>query len=212
MKSETLSSLMLSVLIGSCTAAGALFMHNPGLSMLMFNIAFLFAAFLAGFGIDQHRVLFYRQLWTLDRKYRRILWVSLAIAAGLAFLDRFLEGLSLFPTQFGWFVLVSMLIGATEEIIFRGVIQGEASRWNPTGAVFLGALFFALYKTLLFIWPGEFNQANPWILFPVTLAAGILLGYTRMATGSIIPAILAHMLFDLVLYADSAQAPWWVWD
>jgi membrane protease YdiL (CAAX protease family) len=105
-----------------------------------------------------------------------------------------------------------MLIGATEEVIFRGVIQGEASRWNTRGAVILSAFFFALYKTLIFIWPGEFNQANPWVLFPVTFAAGILLGYTRKATNSLLPAILAHMLFDLILYADSAKAPWWVWE
>jgi membrane protease YdiL (CAAX protease family) len=212
MKSETISALLLSILIGLCASAGALFIHNPGSGIFLFNVCFFFAAFLAGFGIDRHRILIFRQIWSLESIHRRILWVSLGMAAGLGFLDRYLEGLDVFPGRLDWFVLVSMLIGATEEIIFRGVIQGEASRWNTRGAVMLSAFFFALYKTLIFIWPGEFNQANPWILFPVTFVAGILLGYTRKATNSLLPAILAHMLFDLILYADSAKAPWWVWE
>jgi membrane protease YdiL (CAAX protease family) len=212
MKSATISSLLLSVLIGACTLAAAIFVHNPGGGILVFNICFFFAAFLIGFGIERHPpLLLSRQLWSLDRRHRKVLWISLTIAAALGCLDRYLEGMPLVPEALEWFVLVSMLIGATEEIIFRGIIQGEAARWNPGGAIFLGAFVFAAYKALLFVWPGEFNQANPWIIFLVTFPAGILLGYARKITGSLWPAILAHMLFDLVLYGDAVDVPWWVW-
>ena len=213
MKSASISSLMLTVIIGTCTVAGALFVHDPGTGMLLFNICFLLAAFLIGFGIERHPpILLSRRLWTLEKKYRGVLWFSLLLAAALAFLDRRLEGLDIFPARLEWFALLSMLIGATEEIIFRGVIQGEAARWHANGAILLSAFFFALYKAFLFVVPGETNEASPWILFLVSFPAGLLLGYTRKATGSLLPAILAHMLFDLILYGDSAMAPWWVWN
>jgi membrane protease YdiL (CAAX protease family) len=192
--------------------ASSMLLFNPEWGLRLSVISIMLAFFLSGFGVNRHpMILLGKEIWSIKKEKRFILWISLALAGVLAILDRYLEGMPWLPVSFEWFVLVSMLIGATEEFMFRGVIQGEASRWHPVGAVFLSALCFAAYKAMLFIHPDMENTSVPWMMFYITLPAGILLGIARKASGSIWPAILAHMLFDLILYGDSAKAPWWVW-
>jgi hypothetical protein len=38
-----------------------------------------------------------------------------------------------------------------------------------------------------------------------------MLGLMRHFSGSVLPAVTAHVLFDILVYGDWAQAPWWVW-
>jgi membrane protease YdiL (CAAX protease family) len=212
MTSSSISSILLSTLIGAAMVTGAIFLHDPDAGFLLMNGCFLFAAFLSGFGIERHPpLLLSRQLWTLRHQHRQILWISLAVAAVLGFVNRRAEGMPLLPEGLEWFVLLSMMIGATEELVFRGIIQGEAARWNATGAVFLAAFLFAVYKSALFLNPAGFLIANPRNIFFFTLPASLLLGFARKSTGSLWPPILAHMLFDLIVYADSVRPPWWVW-
>jgi membrane protease YdiL (CAAX protease family) len=212
MKSAAISSLILSVLIGLLMIASSMLLFNPEWGLRFSTISIMVAFFLSGFGINRHpMILLGKEIWSIRKDKRSILWISLALGGVLAILDRYLEGMPLLPVSLGWFVLVSMLIGATEEFMFRGVILGEASRWHPTGAVFLSALCFAAYKAMLFVHPERFNTTDPWMMFYLTLPAGILLGYARKSSGSIWPPILAHMLFDLILYGDALKTPWWVW-
>lgn len=212
MKSSSISSLILALLISLLMSTSALLLFQPDWGFRFGLGCILLAFFLSGFGVNRNpMILLGRDIWRLQREKRWILYLALGIAAVLAVLDRQLEGMPLFPHSLQWFVLVSMLIGATEEFMFRGVIQGEASRWNATGAVYLSATAFAAYKALLFYHPETYNEADPWMLFYITLPAGILLGYARKASGSLWPPILAHMLFDLVLYGDCLKTPWWVW-
>jgi membrane protease YdiL (CAAX protease family) len=212
-KSESISALLLATLAGLLCIGGAIFMHHPGFGILIFNVSIMMAAFLTGFGIDQHPlVVRSRDLWTIRKSNRLVLILALVLALLLGLLARNAEGLHLIPSGMEWFVLVSMAIGATEELMFRGLIQGEAARWNPSGAVWLSALLFAAYKTAIFVWPDASQFNIPLNLFAFTFPAGLLLGYLRKRTGSILPGMIAHMLFDLILYADSPNAPWWVWD
>ena len=212
MKSSAISSFILAMLISLLMVTAALLMFQPDWGM-RFSVACIFlACFLSGFGVNRNpTILLGKDIWRLHKDKRYILYLALAIAFGLALFDRRMERMPLFPESLQWFVLISMLIGATEEFVFRGVIQGEASRWHSTGAIYLSATAFAAYKALLFFHPDTFNQADPWALFYITLPAGILLGYARKASGSLWPPILAHMLFDLILYGDTIKAPWWVW-
>jgi membrane protease YdiL (CAAX protease family) len=44
-----------------------------------------------------------------------------------------------------------------------------------------------------------------------TFVGGITFGLIRELSSSVIPPILAHAMFDLLVYGAVARAPWWVW-
>lgn len=105
----------------------------------------------------------------------------------------------LFESDFGiWggIVRVVVLAPIVEELIFRGVIfSGFQKNFRPFWAVVLSALLFALF------------HLNPWQLGP-TFLLGLLLGFIRLRTGSLLAAIFTHalhngMIFFSVLYHDA---------
>jgi membrane protease YdiL (CAAX protease family) len=75
--------------------------------------------------------------------------------------------------------------------------------------ILFAALAHAAYKTALFLSPQIMYDLNTSGLFRMTFLAGLFLGATRYFTGSVWPALVAHMIFDLLIYADSPQT-WWV--
>lgn len=161
--------------------------------------------------IKNDQVLLHKSLLQWHFASAKILVYSIIISISLALLYRYSEEMPLLPLSFNWFVILSILIGATEEFIFRGVVQGEANRWNTIGAVYLSALAFAGYKALLFILPATENETNVFDLFTLTFLAGILLGYARKNSDSLWPCLIAHGIFDLLVYMETAKPPWWVW-
>ena len=161
--------------------------------------------------LSHNGVLLHKNTWRSPSESRKVLMLSILLSVALAAWYRISEQMTLFPFSIHWFVLLSVLIGATEELIFRGVLQGEASRWHATGAVYLSALAFGGYKALLFILPAPENETNVFNLFIITFLAGILLGYARKNSGSIWPCLVAHGIFDLLVYMETAKPPWWVW-
>jgi membrane protease YdiL (CAAX protease family) len=44
-----------------------------------------------------------------------------------------------------------------------------------------------------------------------TFIAGMVFGTIKYLSESLIPAIIAHALFDILVYAEFVNAPWWVW-
>jgi membrane protease YdiL (CAAX protease family) len=161
--------------------------------------------------ITQEKVLLQKTVWQWQTASGKVFAYSIMISVFLALWYRYSEHMPIIPASAEWFVVLSILIGATEELIFRGVVQGEASRWNMTGAVYLSALAFAGYKSLLFVLPSAENQTNIFNLFIITFLAGILLGYARKSSRSILPCLIAHGIFDLLVYMETANPPWWVW-
>jgi len=85
-----------------------------------------------------------------------------------------------------------------EELLFRGLIlHGFLVLYSRRRAVVLSALLFAVY------------HLNPWQLV-LAFVCGLLLGWWRVATGSLWPTILGHMFFNAVpvaLDAIVASAP-----
>ena len=152
-----------------------------------------------------------KKTWQWPSGSRKVLLLSIILSVVLSVWYRLSEQMAPLPVSIEWFVILSIMIGATEELIFRGVVQGEASRWNMTGAVYLSALAFAGYKSLLFVLPSAENQTNIFKLFIITFLAGILLGYARKNSGSILPCLIAHGIFDLLVYVETPKPPWWVW-
>ena len=145
---------------------------------------------------------------------RAVAWsiagVAIGVAAGL--LHRSALNLPLQPSEgVEPFVAVACLVGATEELIYRGWLLGRARVFGWPSAVVLAAVAHAAYKTALFAWPavpGAFDLAG---IFIWTFAGGLILGALRVVSGSLMPATLAHVAFDFVVYRSFAHAPWWVW-
>jgi len=130
-------------------------------------------------------------------------------SAGL--LHRSSLGIALWPAQGAEpFVLVACLIGATEEFVYRGWLLGRARVLGWPAAVLVAALAHAAYKAALFAWPPSPPPVDVLGLLLWTAAGGLVLGLLRVFTGSVIPSLVAHAVFDFVVYRSVAHAPWWV--
>lgn len=80
-----------------------------------------------------------------------------------------------------WVLLIAALLpGLCEEILFRGVLQGILSRKGQWTGVVITAFLFAVF------------HLNPWNLLPAFFL-GVVFGVLVVRTGSLIPAILAHI-------------------
>lgn len=136
--------------------------------------------------------------------------LAIGIIAGLY--ERGSLGMPLFPAGgIKAFVLVACLIGATEELIYRGWLQGRARMFGWPAAVVIAALAHAAYKTALFAWSPDGVAVDLPVMAFWTAAGGIVLGLLRVLSGSIAPPMLAHVAFDFVVYRSFAHPPWWVW-
>ena len=137
--------------------------------------------------------------------------VGFALGALLGLWYRNAYGLSLFPVHLARFVASAALIGATEELVFRGYIQGRISGFGFLGAPAFAALSHTAYKCILFIFPPDGVDIHLTLLASLTFAAGLIFGLLRQLSGSVLPPLAAHVLFDVLAYGDRAQAPWWIW-
>lgn len=137
-------------------------------------------------------------------------WIAAAAVGGLALalLQRWDQGAMLYPQGLRSFAVVAMLIGLTEELVFRGFVFGRLQdAWSPVAAVGFSTLAHTLYKVAIFL---PFAAIDPRVLGGLTFAVGLILGGSRLATRSIWPCVVFHVLFDLWVYGDG-PVPWWVW-
>jgi membrane protease YdiL (CAAX protease family) len=136
----------------------------------------------------------------------------IGIAGGLR--HRAALGLPLLPVGgLQAFIGVACLIAATEELIYRGWLQGRIRTFGWPMAVAAATIAHGLYKAALFAWPPGFRGLDMECVSVGLGAAamGIVPGLLREFSGSVVPAIMAHAAFDLILYGAVARAPWWVW-
>ena len=144
---------------------------------------------------------------------QKISWYLVGILMGIAgsLFYRGSIGMPVFPDKVSVFAFLAILVGITEELIFRGFIQGRLTNLNATFAIVFAALAHALYKAFLFISP--WAQWHPGVLsfFLFSFGAFIVIGCLRQFSKSMLPPILVHAIFDLLVYAETVQAPWWVW-
>lgn len=144
----------------------------------------------------------------------RVLIVAfLGLPAALGY--RQLLEISAFPSTLCWFVLIAMGVGAVEELLWRGWMQGTLSCFlGKTSAVILAAVSHAAYKTALFYFPPEKSSPHGFegliLIAGLTFIFGVLLGYFRARQGTIAGPVAFHMIFDLIVYGQYETAPWWV--
>lgn len=150
-----------------------------------------------------------RRTLALGRAQVAMVFAGGALGLTTATLLRWLQTHTLHPCRLRTFASVSMSIGFTEELIFRGYFLGRLleSR-GPAASIILSALFHAVYKTAVFIPSSTADQLV--LLGGFTFTFGVLLGHWRIQTQSIWPSAAFHVVFDLWVYGDRTT-PWWVW-
>jgi membrane protease YdiL (CAAX protease family) len=146
---------------------------------------------------------------------RKALILSLggcAVGVGLGAYYRFSFEMPLLPgPALQPFALAACAIGAAEELVYRGWMQGRLRVLGWPAAVLVSAAAHTAYKTALFaLPPSPVNVYFP-SLIVLTFIVGALFGLSRELSRSIYPAVAAHVAFDLMVYGAAAQAPWWVW-
>ena len=108
----------------------------------------------------------------------------------------------------GFFALSAFAVGLVEELVYRGLLFRI---WLPVGpvlAILLSAIAHSAYKlALLAPYPSvELPAVAGW-----TLCAGMVLGILRHFSGSVLPAAVNHIVFDVLVYGGAATGPDWVW-
>jgi membrane protease YdiL (CAAX protease family) len=124
---------------------------------------------------------------------------------------RWYLGLSLLPLSFHYFVFIAALIGSTEEVIFRGFIQGFVKNFSTPFSIFFSTISHTGYKCFLFLSPFATSGVDVINLAFWTFLFGIVFGTIRHYAKSIFPSLIAHAVFDILVYAEYSNAPWWVW-
>lgn len=146
--------------------------------------------------------------------YKKILSnIALGITAGtgLAIFYRWHLDISLFPRSFHFFVITAAIIGSMEELVFRGFIQEYVKSINGPFSILFSTLSHTGYKCCLFLSPVIAGNVDTGFLAIWTFGAGLLFGTIRHFTRSLLPSLVAHAIFDILVYAEYTGAPWWVW-
>jgi len=138
---------------------------------------------------------------------------SLGVVLGiiLSVLYRRHLGIELFPRSVYIFAFIAALIGSTEELVFRGFLQEHIRNINGPLSVLFGTLSHTGYKCFLFLSPAVASNVDTGFLALFTFITGMVFGTIKYLSGSLIPAITAHAIFDILVYAEFVHAPWWVW-
>jgi membrane protease YdiL (CAAX protease family) len=189
----------------------AVFIHNPWPGRILAIVGLAGAAIMIGFTI---RHLSVAEAFGLSKPDRRILIFTIPAAMtglvlGIATRNSF--DLSLLPAAVTGLALVAPLIGAVEELIFRGFIQGHL---RPIGRLFsiaYASTVHTCYKLLVILTLSIPLQFDFFFLVFWTFLGGLAFGTLREFSRSSIPPVIAHAIFDVVLYGGMSVAPIWVW-
>lgn len=145
--------------------------------------------------------------------YNKLLYAAIGILMGIAgaMYYRGMYAMPLLPADYRSFVLLAVCIGIMEELVFRGYFYGRLQHLHPAIAISGAALIHAAYKAALFLSPVTAGITPIWLFFSWSAGAFLLIGLLRYLSNSIWPPILVHAVFDLLVYAENAEAPVWVW-
>lgn len=90
-------------------------------------------------------------------------------------------------------LLIAILPGVCEELLFRGLIMGAYERWGTWKAIWISALLFAgMHGSLAGI--------------PAHLMLGVALGYVAASTGSLYAPMMLHTAYNAVTVLASYAA------
>ena len=115
------------------------------------------------------------------------------------------------PGRLTYFVVIAMLVGSTEELVFRGFIQSHTRHINVIFSVIFATLAHTAYKCLFFTAHQSVYQMDIMFLAKWTIVGGIVFGILKEYSNNILPPLAGHAVFDLLVYGDSITVPWWIW-
>jgi membrane protease YdiL (CAAX protease family) len=189
----------------------ALFIHHPGPLRVLAFVGLAGAGIWIGASIRHIPLL---QAFGISRPSRKMFLflipaTVLGIILGMA--TRHKYGLSSLPAAFGMMALVTPWIGAVEELIFRGYIQGTLLPVGRVFSILAASISHTCYKLLVIFSLSSVLQFDLFFLVLWTLIGGTAFGVLRDLSRSSIPPLTAHALFDVVLYGGMWIAPVWVW-
>ncbi len=190
----------------------ALFIHDPWPKRLFSIFALIGSSVILGYTNRNNSLLTAFGLTSpLSSRVLISMIPALILGLGLGWLTRSTFDLSPLPASVTHFAFVAPLIGATEELIFRGFIQGYL---RPIGRIFsvvYASTVHTCYKLLVILSLSLPLQFDFIFLVIWTFVGGLAFGALREGARSSIPPVIAHALFDIVLYGGYAIAPAWVW-
>jgi sodium transport system permease protein len=97
--------------------------------------------------------------------------------------------LEVLPVLGRYFLVLAVLPAVCEELAFRGfILSGLLRGLSPRTAILLGSFLFAVYQMNVF-------QFLPYFVF------GLVLGLLAVRTGSVLPAMLFHLLHNFLVLA-----------
>jgi membrane protease YdiL (CAAX protease family) len=158
--------------------------------------------------------------WRDFKLHGNRLGLQLAFGLGLAIFGWFFFRTYIYLTRGEWLqvgyggspaaILSILAVASAEEIFFRGYFQNRLGpRYRTWVRVLLGVLSLAMYKNVVHMWNGM-----PLVLHLELLAVGILhnvlLSIWMEWTDSLVGPLVAHIVWDLLVYAPLAGIPYWV--
>jgi membrane protease YdiL (CAAX protease family) len=115
------------------------------------------------------------------------------------------------PSSLTYFVIPALLIGATEELVFRGFIQGHTRRIGVMVSILFATLAHTAYKYSFILAQQSAYETDILFLVKWTIFGGFIFSLLKEYSNNIVVPIAGHALFDLLVYGDCINAPWWVW-
>ena len=189
---------------------------GPWSVLLMGAILFFFWKYFSGHWKPSNTKVF-RQFCARETKLKRPVWIW---ALGAAFLIVLLLNASLivtfrlvefqpevfknlsfindFPPIQTWSIIIgiSMVAGICEEIGYRGYLQKPLEqKYGPVVAITISSLIFVAIHV---------HQAWLYSILVAAFFISILIGYLAYATNSLIPGIIAHFSWDIIM-----SSYWW---
>jgi len=131
------------------------------------------------------------QLW-----WWRALWPIWMVAAPLLVLS----ALSRSPTEHVRWIVLSLVIGFTEEAFFRGVILRALLPGGARSAIAWSAVWFGAAHLLALA--GGYDWRMVLLLVAGAFGAGVVFAWVRLASASIWPGVIAHAFFDYGGFVD----------
>jgi len=119
--------------------------------------------------------------------------------------------IGMFPAGLTGFAIVASLIGATEELLFRGYLQSGIRRFGLLFSVLAADVAHTSYKFLFFLSMQAGQEVNLMGLVIWTLSGGVIIGLLKEYSKSTVIPVIAHVIFDIMVYGDRVIAPWWIW-
>jgi membrane protease YdiL (CAAX protease family) len=190
----------------------AVFSHDRPVPFILSVAGLVLAAIIIN--INAHTLKDLRQLFGFNRiSGTTILFIIISIVFGIliAVVFRRHKHDLLIPARLTYFVIPALLIGATEELVFRGFIQGHTRRIGVMVSVIFATLAHTLYKCSFILAHQSGYETDMLFLMKWTIFGGFIFSLIKEYSNNIIAPIAGHAVFDLLVYGDLISAPWWVW-